>query len=254
PQAAVGSGPDHVPPGRNIHGLPYVASRAFKTREIDRQAEAALGFDGKAVIEDSIVVDATINPDFSQVESDEPQITVNRRFEVFFPEKRPFFLENQAYFDTPIPLLFTRRIANPLVGGRATGRIGPWGLAALVADDRAPLNDPAIGRRAWFGVARISRDIGQESSAGAFAARHVASGEANEVGGVDARVKIGSNWVALGQFVVSRKTGAAGETAIGSAWLASVVRSGRSFNYQFDASDRSRDFRADTGFIPRVDV
>jgi len=126
PQAAVVDGLERVSPGRNLQGLPYVASRAFATREIDRQAEAAIGFDGKAVLKDSIVVDATINPDFSQVESDEPQITVNRRFEVFFPEKRPFFLENQAYFDTPIPLLFTRRIANPLVGGRATGRVGPW--------------------------------------------------------------------------------------------------------------------------------
>jgi len=254
PQAAVVDGLEHVSPGRNLQGLPYVASRAFATREIGRQAEAAIGFDGKAVLEDSIVVDATINPDFSQVESDEPQMTVNRRFEVFFPEKRPFFLENQAYFDTPIPLLFTRRIANPLVGGRATGRVGPWGLAALVADDRAPLDDAAIGRRAWFGVARVSRDIGQESSAGAFAAWHAAGGDTNDVVGTDARAKLGSHWVAVGQSVVSRVTRAAGESAIGSAWLASVVRSGRSFTYQLDANDRSRDFRADTGFIPRVDV
>ena len=63
--------------------------------------------------------------------ADQPQITVNKPFEVFFPEKRPFFLENTAYFNTPIQLLFTRRIADPLVGGRATGRAGVSGGSSL---------------------------------------------------------------------------------------------------------------------------
>ena len=62
-----------------------------------------IGLDAKAVLKDKFVLDATANPDFSQVESDEPQVTVNQRFEVQFPEKRPFFLENSNYFQTPIP-------------------------------------------------------------------------------------------------------------------------------------------------------
>ena len=68
--------------------------------------------------------------------ADQPQITVNKPFEVFFPEKRPFFLENTAYFNTPIQLLFTRRIADPLVGGRATGRAGAYSAGGMVVDDR----------------------------------------------------------------------------------------------------------------------
>src|SRR5437762_3153610 len=79
---------------------------------VSKRADAAVGVDAKAVVRDSIVIDGTINPDFSQVESDQPQITVNKPFEVFFPEKRPFFLENANYFSTAIPLLFTRRIAD----------------------------------------------------------------------------------------------------------------------------------------------
>ena len=78
----------------------------------------------RSSLKNALVLDATINPDFSQVESDEPQVTVNQRFEVFFPEKRPFFLENAAYFDTPINLVFTRRIADPEYGVRLTGKLG----------------------------------------------------------------------------------------------------------------------------------
>ena len=84
------------------------------------------------------MLDATINPDFAQVESDEPQITVNQRFEVLFPEKRPFFQENSGYFATPINLVFTRRIADPLYGIRLTGKKGPWSVGTLFADDQSP--------------------------------------------------------------------------------------------------------------------
>lgn len=81
----------------------------FSTRHL----EGTAGGEAKAIIKDSIVVDATVNPDFSQVESDQPQFTVNQRYAVFFPELRPFFLENANYFSTPIDLLYTRNIVRP---------------------------------------------------------------------------------------------------------------------------------------------
>src|SRR5207244_3846273 len=146
-QAATLRSLEHVSPSRNIQFIPYGLVRSF--RNIDqrdpnhpffesRSLEPQIGLDSKFILRDKFVLDGTINPDFSQVESDQPQITVNQRFEVFFPEKRPFFLENANYFATPIQLLFTRRIADPMAGGRATGRAGPYAIGAMVVDDEAP--------------------------------------------------------------------------------------------------------------------
>ncbi len=100
----------------------FARSVTLDLRDLDhptftqRDAFGQIGLDAKAVVKDKFVLDATANPDFSQIESDDPQVTVNQRFEVQFPEKRPFFLENSYYFQTPIPLLFTRRIVDPAVG------------------------------------------------------------------------------------------------------------------------------------------
>jgi hypothetical protein len=90
---------------------------------VKEKGDADAGLDAKFVIKDSLVLDVALNPDFSQVESDEPQVTTNQRFEVFFPERRPFFLENASFFQTPINLVFTRRIADPRMGIRLTGAL-----------------------------------------------------------------------------------------------------------------------------------
>jgi Domain of unknown function (DUF5916) len=260
-QAAILEGIEQVSPGRNLQAIPYVASRSFRALDtsphgaafVSKRADAAIGIDGKAVVRDSIVLDATVNPDFSQVESDQPQITVNRPFEVFFPEKRPFFLENAAYFATPIQLLFTRRIADPMIGGRATGRAGRYAVGAMAVDDRAPYDAGLTDRPAWFGAARVIRDVGRESSVGAFVSERSDGRASNTVGALDGRVKLGPNWFAAGQGVLSR-AGIAATQSGGSALYASIVGSGRRFNYELDYNDRSPSFGAVDGFIPRIDL
>ena len=138
---------ENISPGRNVQLIPYGLARAFPTLDVGPpdgpdfvmdDAELNAGIDAKVVIKDSLVLDATFNPDFSQVESDEPQVTVNQRFEVFFPEKRPFFIENAQSFTTPINLVFTRRIADPRVGVRLTGEAGPYTVGAFITDDESP--------------------------------------------------------------------------------------------------------------------
>src|SRR3954468_24251386 len=105
-------------------------------------------------------LDATANPDFSQVESDEGQVTVNERFALFFPEKRPFFLEGIELFGSPQTLVYTRRIVNPKAGAKLTGKFGQLGVAHLTAVDETGLGD------AWFNITRLRRDFGRNSIAG----------------------------------------------------------------------------------------
>ncbi|GIT21994.1 MAG: hypothetical protein CM1200mP40_16760 [Gammaproteobacteria bacterium] len=113
-------------------------TRAIGGPKLDSATEQDVGLDAKFVFNDSWVLDVTLNPDFSQVESDEPQVTVNERFEVQFPERRPFFVENADFFASDSILLFTRRIVDPEGGIRFTGREGDYGLGAIFINDEAP--------------------------------------------------------------------------------------------------------------------
>src|SRR5260221_4657878 len=169
-----------ISPGRNMQFMPYASLGAF--RELDERDPAGNrftgkhlapkeGLDSKIVIKDSLVLDTTINPDFGQIESDVPQVTVNQRFEVFFPEKRPFFQENSSYFQTPLNLVFTRRVIDPLYGARLTGKVGPWAIGTFLANDRAPGKnvidtDPLSGNNAMIDEFRLNREIGRANSVG----------------------------------------------------------------------------------------
>ncbi|HUR37447.1 MAG TPA: DUF5916 domain-containing protein, partial [Terriglobales bacterium] len=179
-QAGTATGLESISPGRNLQFIPFGVMRSFRAPDLrdslnprfsSAKLRGDIGLDAKAVIKDSFVLDLALNPDFSQVESDEPQVTVNQRFEVYFPEKRPFFLENANFFDTPITLLFTRRIADPQIGARLTGKVGRYSMGMLFADDQSPGrrvadNDPLRDKRAYFGVGRVNREFWKQSSIG----------------------------------------------------------------------------------------
>src|SRR5208283_81227 len=124
-----------------------------------RMFEATAGGEVKAIVKDSIVLDATVNPDFSDVESNQPQFTVNQRYPVYFPELRPFFLENANYFATPISLVYTRNIVRPTFGARVTGKAAGTNFGFFLADDRGPgetfaPGDQNYGKKATFAVGR----------------------------------------------------------------------------------------------------
>lgn len=257
-------GLDGISPGRNLQVIPYATATSFE--ELDRDAAAFVeddadldgGVDAKAVIRDGLVLDATFNPDFSQVESDEPQVTVNQRFEVFFPEKRPFFLENAGFFETPVNLLFTRRIADPRQGVRMTGKVGGNNVGVLWIDDEAPgrrlpATDPDAGEDAEFRVVRWSHDVGAQSEAGALYTERRFAGGTNRVQGVDARIALGEHWIGRAQWVESRTTrpGEADRDGRGR-WL-QLDRSGRHLGVHLHALAFTRDFRTEAGFVPRVD-
>lgn len=267
-------GIESVSPGRNMQFIPYVAMRSYRAPDYrdpmnpvfeSKTFKGDLGLDSKIILKDSLVLDATVNPDFAQVESDDPQVTANRRFEVYFPEKRPFFLENAGFFQTPINLVFTRRIANPTYGVRLSGKAGPYAIGVLSADDRSPglsvpETDPLAGTRASYNIIRVNRDVWKQSTIGVLYTDQEYQGSFNRIGGIDTRIKFDDHWIWTAQGVVSSNydtdqtspTGTALYSA-GPSFYSNVQRNGRKFNFGATYNDTAVGFVTHTGFFRRPD-
>lgn len=256
-----------VSAGRNIQLNPYVymgRSRALEAADPSRPGwrhdnKNQAGLDAKFVLADAFAVDLTFNPDFSEVESDEPQVIIDQRYEVLFPEKRPFFLENSGFFATPQPLFFSRRIIDPQLGARVTGRTGDWSLGGLLMNDQAagklaPFGDPAHGKDARVTVARAQRDFSADSNMGAMLTDRRIAGHANTVAGADVRWKLNDNWVLTGQLASSRTGESGAPDATGNLAFVEALRSDRDFNYSGQYLDVSRKFASDLAFVPRADI
>jgi hypothetical protein len=289
-EAATAQGLSGISPGRNIQLIPYGLLNSFHSVDDrgpnlpcafnpaadcahfqNRDIGGTFGVDGKVIFNDSLVLDATANPDFSQVESDEPQVTVNQRYRVFFPEKRPFFIENADYFRTPIDLFFTRNIVDPDAGIRLTGKAGPYSLGILSADDRAPglivaPDNPLFKTHSYFNIARVSRDLFTQSSIGVIYTdwEDPAANSFNRVGGVDARLKFSpkltgtvqgvvSSSFCSGQYSATYFTCSPGYSA-GPAYKADLTYTSRSWFQESTYNDVSPGFTTVPGFVNRVDL
>ena len=263
---------NRISPGRNIQLIPYglLARNRFLDQSIvaapvvRRVFEHRAGLDAKFVLKDALSFDLTLNPDFSQVESDDPQVTVNQRFEVFFPEKRPFFIENAGFFQTPINLFFSRRVADPQFGSRLTGKAGGWTLGGLVIDDRAPgrgqIPGSPLDTRAVDGVFRVAREFGQSRIGALVSSRDFADSN-NRVASLDARIKFTPNWVLDAQAAHSwtrqnatRLCQRGGARLQGNAFWASIGYTGRNLFYNSSYDDESPGFCTELGFVNRVDI
>jgi len=272
-QEAVLRGLEKARPGHNVQFIPYTTARGYRSldtrdasnpRFVTRRADVQAGVDSKFVFQNSLVLDMAVNPDFSQIESDEPQNTVNQRFEVFFPEKRPFFMENSNYFTSgPLTqLVFTRRIGDPQFGAKLTGKRGPWTVAMLAADDASPGEsvpdrDPLSGGQAYFGIVRVAHDIGTQSSVGAIFTDREFAGQFNRVVGVDANLRLGSNWTSNLRSVVSATSDqnrSGSSVSSGAAHEAALTGNGRRFSYIAQYQDIAPGFQTQTGFLSRNDI
>lgn len=249
--------------GRNVQLIPYGLFTHSKylddTPRFRTKNDPRAGIDAKVVLKDAFTLDVAVNPDFSQVESDEPQVTVNQRFEVFFPEKRPFFMENAGYFKTPQQLFFSRRIADPRFGTRLTGKVGRWSLGVLGADDRAPgervsVGDALRGSDAAVGVLRLQRELGRNSNGAIMATSQDFGSTHNRVVSYDTRLQILPNWTLSGQLMSSDTKLRDGRRFSGPGYYVDWAHSGKHFVSDTQYIDRSPDFRADLGFINRVDM
>ncbi len=197
----------------------------------------------------NLTLDATVNPDFSQVEADAGEVTVNERFAIRLPEKRPFFLEGTDIFQLSQPLIFTRTVASPSAGAKITGKSGPLALGYLAAMD-----EPEDGGRTAVNLLRLRRDLGESSALGlVYTDRTHLDGGHNRVGALDTRMVLRRRYTA--QLVAAGSSTAEGpdnSSSTGHLLYAELQRTGREFSWGVLFEDIAPEFRAESGFIPRV--
>ena len=268
-----------LPGGGHFVAAPYVTGqRLGEPRDglgsslEDQDPEFDAGLDVKWQLSASNALDLTINPDFSQVESDVGQIAVNNQFAVFFPEKRPFFLEGLDLFDTPIAAVYTRTITDPRWGLRDTGKLGRTSYTVLLTEDEgggsfiipgATGNDFApqeFASRVLVGSLR--RDFGASYAGLLVTARENEDGGGyNRVAGPDFLWRRSATDQMTGQFLVSDTEtpnrldlypGWDGRQLSSHAGHLEYLHTGRDWTWRATVQDFGEDFRADEGFVPQV--
>ena len=265
--------------GQNLQFEPYALARNLRQLNTvnpvnpffeDKHLQSYSGLDSKFILHNSLVLDTTLNPDFSQVGIDNPAAP-NQRFPPYFPEVRPFFIENSSYFMTPINLYYTNNIVTPQFGARLTGKLGPWAMGILGVDDRSPgqavpPGNPEANTRAHFYVGRMDRDIGANSDAGLIYADREYLGSYNRAGGVDYRARVGNRWTFTGQAVTTETKNVSnatqGEQACenlqlycsGQAYFQQASYSDLHRSWWVAYNDTAAGYITDTGFFLRPDV
>ncbi|MGH7594522.1 MAG: DUF5916 domain-containing protein [Gemmatimonadales bacterium] len=198
----------------------------------------------------SVTIDGTVNPDFSQVESDAGLVTINQRFALFYPERRPFFLEGIELFASPNNLVYTRTIADPAGGVKFTGKFGAWTLAHLTALDQQTGTPDALAS-----LTRVRRDIGANSVAGVTVTDREQNGAFNRVASADTRLLFGGVYYFQAQLAGSAtRDSSGGATRVAPLWDLEYDRTGRSWGFNYKVTGIDQDFATQSGFVPRTGV
>ncbi len=266
-----------VRPGRDLELTPTLTTSRTDRRE-DLSAEelergdidAEPGLFVEWGVTPNLGLSGTVNPDFSQVEADVAQLEVNERFALFFPEKRPFFLEGADLFDVPGNLVFTRTVVDPIAGGKVVGKLGGNAIGVFLTQDnvnnlvlpgsefsrRTLLDDDVTGA-----VARYRRDIGASSTLGLLYTGREADGYHNRLIAADGLLRLSrSNLVS---FIVAHSRteypdsiAAAFSQPEGEfsaeGYFAEFQHSSRNVFAEVSWREIERRFRADAGFLPQV--
>jgi hypothetical protein len=271
-----------VPPG-----TPVPFGFVDQGRFVNQPIKLDPGFTGKFAISPTMTLDVAVNPDFAQVEADQLVVTTNQRFPIFFPERRPFFLEGIEIFQTQLGVVNTRAIVDPDVALKLTGRRGPNTYGVLVASDNGPGNfseddrtraiqaeerrlpgQPQgairfLDKNAYIGVARVNRNVGQESTIGAVATTYQFKELHNQTGGVDGRFKLDPqtnlSFSLVGttshkEFFNPDLDGNELRTGRGFGYTAVYSHFGRNFGYEYYSEGLSNDYRAEVGFTSRTNT
>ena len=252
---------------RNIEILP--TATAIQYGEIDparpgfvnQDPDPDFGLNVKYGITSNLTADFTANPDFSQIESDRPQIEVNQRFPLFFSELRPFFVEGAEIFamQAPVTFVHTRTIVDPDYGAKLTGQIGRVSLGVLTANDQAPgkvddPSDPAFDETAQTFIGRALVDLYSESNVGLVVTDREFLDGHSRVGGLTSNLRL-SRTISGDVSLVGSRYKAPGGSEVGGNMLSTRwSQNGRNVGWSLNAYQVSPDFRTDVGFVRRRDL
>lgn len=270
-----------ISPGRNIEINPTLTGTRteamnmaqFPAGSLEKTSEKVEpGVTVKWGVTPNLIFNLTGNPDFSQVEADVAQLEINRRFALYYPEKRPFFLEAADFFLTPINAVFTRTVTDPAWGVKMTGKIGRTAIGLFGAQDEInnlifPSNQSSMStsldQKVYGGVFRLRQDVGQGSTVGLLYTGRTGTDYHNHVFGADGFLRFGQKTSLSFQFVHSdtaypaevaenftQPLNSFGGNAL-SLWL---QHQSRYWIASLQLEDFSRGFRADYGYLPRVDT
>ncbi len=262
-----------VVPGHNIEITPTASAvvTEYKTDPETTHETYEPGVTASWGFTPNMTASVTINPDFSQVEADAPQLEINNQFALYYPESRPFFVEDAEFFSTNLLTVYTRSLADPLWGAKVAGKEGGQAVGAFfVRDEITNLIFPAaegtgmttLDQQVTGSVARYRRDVGRSSTLGVLLTdREGGNGYYNRLGGIDGNVRLTQRDQVSFQAVRSR-TQYADRTAAdhgqpegsfdGGAEELLYLRDTRNLDLYFLYRRLDDDFRADLGFIPQV--
>jgi hypothetical protein len=242
--------------GLVLEATPTLTAHADRSPAVgnnrDYQKKAELGGDVRWGIRQNLTLNGTINPDFSQVEADIGQVLLNERFALFYPEKRPFFLDGLELFDSPNQLIYTRQIVAPLGGVKLTGKLGGTNVASMiVGDDR---------QYSWggnhsplFGVSRIRYDYGSSNTLGAVLTTREDGSSFSRVAAGDFRFYHSKLYFAQFQAAESW-TDSLRNRRNGSLLQADWDRTGRAWGFHYTLKSLDPGFKAAAGFVNRTGI
>lgn len=197
----------------------------------------------------NFVANGTIKPDFSQVESDAQQIATDARFALFYPERRPFFVEGSDQFNVPNTLVYTRRIAQPDAAAKFTGKVGRADIALLSAVDGQGTGTA----HPMVNILRLQQAFNQQNTVGLLFSDRSGGGRTNRVIGADTKIVFKKLYFAQFQLVQSN-TGTGNTSRSGPLWEAVVDGTGRAYGFHYSVLGIHPDFSADNGFVARTGI
>ena len=210
-----------------------------------------LGASARWGVTNNLMLSGTAHPDFAEVESDAGRIVLDPRNALFFPEKRPFFLDGAEQFNVPSGLVYTRRIVEPLAAAKLSGKAVGTTIGFLSAVDD-PSVSPTGQDNTYYNILRLQRDIGSQSRVGGVITDREVNGSYNRLADVDSRLVSGLYSANL-QYAASA-TAQAAPAMDGSLWNLTLNRTGKQYGSRYAFSGTTTGFRAQSGFITRTGI